>query len=1512
MASLPPLPRGYSFADDDAPAMPSAPVVASPRPPAGMFAAGGPPRRNTVPRPSPVADGRAAALSVYPGLHITDNRRDPNSALGRANPRSWHVASAGAIDSRPLPGMTFDDYLDGYRRAGFDIIESRDEVSNPSGHATGPHWHVVLGGGPPPLPEGYSFAEDGEVPPMPSVPSRPLIDPSSPPDWGGSRELLEDRAARTRAIAARIPRPQPPTITTSMMPAGNEANFNDGRYVADVPDPQQMASILGQLEAATDRGASEGELVALAQRLNVLTPEMRERIATHVRERDEDPDRVRPFNVFVPANVREAPARPRDELPPPGPDATPEEVQAWNMARIARANERSGASLRSHEPGLTERAGDLLGGALQPVMGRYAATEAGNNARDLLWWTGLGAAEDLQNYDEAQRRAMIEGRPLDMAGNQLGAQVSAAGLIPIIGPGTRRFGQGVRSLGSRVRGMFGRGRAAEELESGASPLAMAATGAGDEAPPVAAGMFANAGRAATPNIPARVPDRIDIGSPPPLPPGYSFADEPRIGRVAPLGEQPSPAEMADVARRVRPDDVLPIPANRIEDYDEAMRANPGTIRDYEAARPETFLDMRTLPHPRDSQRSIRHRGPLDAVAYLRYNGGVRDQGGELRHLGLNNAPRDGTGDRQLGALIRKDGMTLDEAGEMLWGAGYFRERPDVNEVLDVLADSQHGRRLWHPGDMDEVARYEAALDDWNAVTRARDEGAPAAERVGARIGRDDLDALDPPATAYEDLPRAGGRVANINLANIETSRDISRLLRNVEDRFGGFDAARRGEITHAETRALADELGMTADDLLQRRQGQALNAEQALAARQLLAKSSDEVLRLADKATGPEASDVVRAQFSEALLRHAAIHEQVSGAVTEAGRALSALRIAAKSRAVSGRIHQAAIEGAGGQRKLEDIAEGILNLQRQGVTAGGVNRFAVDALKPSLSDKLVELWYNSLLSGPQTHAVNILSNMLTAGLQLPEQAAAAGIGMLRRGVRAAMGKEDDFNRVMFSELGPRVVGLMQGAREGARAAGRTFITGDVADYVTKVESRSQRAISGWKGSVIRTPSRGLAAEDEFFKGIARRMEIAGLATRKARSEGLRGQALRDRIDDLTRNPTDEMLERALDYGRYLTFQRPMKGFPQSLSNWTQRQPWLKLFLPFIRTPTNIFKFAIERSPMAPILREVRDNLRAGGERQALAVARMALGTGLGLTVAQLAADGTITGGGPADRRALSLMRAQGWQPYSIRVGDQYYSYQRLDPLALTLGTAADMVGLQEHMTPAQADRAVALVLTSIISNLSDKTWLSGVSDVISAIDDPDRNLGRFVRRLGGSIAVPTGVAQIARTIDPVQREARTVLDAVRARIPGLSQTLMPRRDVWGDEIVNEGGLGPDIASPIWSSTRRDDPVTDELLRLGQNIGRPSRRAAGGDYTPWEYDRYQALAGRYTRGDLEEAMRDPSWQEMEDDDRRATVRRIVTRARRDARADINTPGPDGDWDALPVSAPPLPPGVSFID
>ncbi|WP_203309613.1 hypothetical protein [Sphingomonas beigongshangi] len=954
------------------------------------------------------------------------------------------------------------------------------------------------------------------------------------------------------------------------------------------------------------------------------------------------------------------------------------------------------------------------------------------------------------------------------------------------------------------------------------------------------------------------------------------------------------AERIAQAEGVTSRDMLPLPANTVDGVDEAARIEAGRYAPVRAPNEDAALSSRTMPSGTTGA-PVRKRGPADLVTWLRSEGSIRPQGGELQHFGIDNTPRQGmdfaSGEGRFGALVRNDGMGYDEAAQRAWEAGFFpdhAERPTVAEFLDTLqATHSGGNRAFRPEDLPEVDAFEAARRQRFDVERARDQGAPLAEDRGQPVGLSDLDANAPPVRAYEEWGENAPNLAgNIRLDKLDSPQEIKRALTQTDQIAGGFDAARRGRITQAETQNLAADLGMTADDLLKRRKGQAFNAEEALAARQLLARSGADLVNMAKRIARVQTpGDEMEAAFRKAWLRHAAIQEQVSGMTAEAGRLLQQFRMTADSRDVS-QVLSSLGETLGGTARMKEVAERIVDLENVGTTPAGINQFALRSLLPKWRDKAIELYINSLLSGPQTHAVNILSNTLTSLAQLPEHAVAAGIGAVRK----ALPGQAETDRVLFSELGTRAAGMVSGAREGMSAAARSFLTGDAADAVTKVESQ-MAAIGGRTGRIIRTPTRLLTAEDELFKGIASRMELNGLAMRQAVNEGLRGQAARDRAADLVLNPSDELLQRSMDYARYVTFQTPLRhgSFSAGLSAATQGQPIAKLLLPFIRTPMNILKFATERSPAALAMKSWRKEFAAGGARRDMAITRAVVGTGVGAAIYEMALAGHITGGGPADRNARRLLEANGWQPYSLKIGNRYYSYARLDPFSTMIGTVADMVDLRSHMTDAQQERSGTLVLAAIANNLMSKTWLSGLSSALEAVNDPGRYMDNFVSRTAGAIAVPALVAQTARETDPLMREARGPIDRIRSRIPGMSTSLNPRRDVFGRPVEAQDAIGPDIISPIYTGEDRGDPTISALIDAGATMSMPAKTYKEGGknvrWTPEQYDRLQAAVGALAKPQLDALVSSPSWRGMEREGQQNAVGNVMKRARTEAKRSV---------------------------
>ena len=115
----------------------------------GQSSSGGAVAPNATAPTDVVQNGRSVIEQIFPGISVTDNVRDPNSSLGRANPNSFHVKTGGAVDVKPIPGMTFPQFVGQIKSAGYKIAEAKNEVgAGRSKHATGDHWHVVIAKGP--------------------------------------------------------------------------------------------------------------------------------------------------------------------------------------------------------------------------------------------------------------------------------------------------------------------------------------------------------------------------------------------------------------------------------------------------------------------------------------------------------------------------------------------------------------------------------------------------------------------------------------------------------------------------------------------------------------------------------------------------------------------------------------------------------------------------------------------------------------------------------------------------------------------------------------------------------------------------------------------------------------------------------------------------------------------------------------------------------------------------------------------------------------------------------------------------------------------------------------------------------------------------------------------------------------------------------------------------------------------------------------------------------------------
>ena len=824
--------------------------------------------------------------------------------------------------------------------------------------------------------------------------------------------------------------------------------------------------------------------------------------------------------------------------------------------------------------------------------------------------------------------------------------------------------------------------------------------------------------------------------------------------------------------------------------------------------------------------------------------------------------------RMARALVDRGGWTPSQANEII--GGFMR-------AFEARAVSPRAAAL-------EAPTPRALAEDVGAPGRAPDE-----VLLGPVVrGLDDEFGIPPqpsPAVARAaeadltlrapDEPRApDARAGNLLLNKFDSTLDVATVLEAADTAAGGFAEARRAPQSFAQTEALAEQLGMTADELLKRPNGTAFNAEQSQAARSLLVASAEKVdaiaARIAQK--GDPGEDLLN-EFRDTVLRHVAIQEQVAGVVAEAGRALGILRNRASSVNITADMLDAMMAGkgsAGLQRAARNIIEAGKKNPRERAKA------IEKAYRATGFDVFLEYWYNAILSGPWTHLYNVLSTGANVLNSLPVTAGAAAIGAGKKLTGIQWGVERD--RVLGSEVYARGVGLLTGAVDGAKAFGTTMRTGGVSDNVDRLDTQVRRAIPGALGTVIRTPSRLLSAEDEFFKATARRMQLNAISLRMAHAEGLRGDAMTARAAELAKNPTEYLSAEADNFARYLTFQTEMGPGGKAVLRVLDAWPASRIVVPFVRTPINLMKTTVEHSPFAPLLTEWRDDVKAGGARADVALAKMAVGMGYGMAIATAAGYGLVTGAAPADKTERGALEASGWKPFSIRVGDQYVDYRRMDPFASILGIAATLGQPQTpHGKP--ADLASAFV-SGFLGQLTDKTFLTGLSDFVAAAsDESGSKIEAWVKRFAGSF-VPAIASQTAQTIDPSKRVTETLADTMQSRIPGMSQNLPAQRDILGDPLRTFSPVTP----------VENDRAAAAIVSTGARIGELGKTLQGRKLTGQEYDAYERLAGQYLREGIENWIDTPDWLEMDDAGRRELIEDLADEAREDARKELGLDQP----------------------
>ena len=432
-----------------------------------------------------------------------------------------------------------------------------------------------------------------------------------------------------------------------------------------------------------------------------------------------------------------------------------------------------------------------------------------------------------------------------------------------------------------------------------------------------------------------------------------------------------------------------------------------------------------------------------------------------------------------------------------------------------------------------------------------------------------------------------------------------------------------------------------------------------------------------------------------------------------------------------------------------------------------------------------EIGINALLSAPTTNEVNFLSGLLETYTSAFELALGAG-------------SKTEFNAAI-----KHLTGLHSNFNFSLKAFDQSFKTSDnfINRGAIKTDYKERFIISSddpgfvgkginTTGEIIRFPSQLMTATDALIQAPNLIGSIHYQGYIEGIQQGLKGEELgrfvKGHLDAIIeyyasnsgkgiKDPiTARILKRSQEFAKRSTFTEDIRtdgysGFgktAQKINEAANEVPLVRALMAFVRTPTNILKRQLRRTPVLNnLVGELRNDLNSVDPIvRNQARGQMRLANGLGTMIVSLVAVNALrkddpnyyppvilTGGGPdfttkEGRAVYSNMRKNGWQAYSIGslqkdkdgnaiIGEdgkpvyKYQSYERIDPLSTWIGLMVDFVNVSGFLTNDEYDEFMVGWIGAFSRNLIDRSYTRQVYEASRAIYDENRREDFFARQL---------------------------------------------------------------------------------------------------------------------------------------------------------------------------------------
>lgn len=635
----------------------------------------------------------------------------------------------------------------------------------------------------------------------------------------------------------------------------------------------------------------------------------------------------------------------------------------------------------------------------------------------------------------------------------------------------------------------------------------------------------------------------------------------------------------------------------------------------------------------------------------------------------------------------------------------------------------------------------------------------------------------------------------INTSKLNISDEAKKL---IDEEYGSIKPQIEGKVGKRLTNQEARDLAEQSSKILERAVGREQTLEWEAA-----------MLKLRQRLANAAESGQVTQEFLDDLLT-------VRTLGTDVGRKLQSLSVVADPKAVTAK--QAILSDI---LKLTDNTDEILRAAKD-VDFNNfkqASEFYRQFVKPSLLEWVDLLRYNSMLSSPLTHMVNIFSNLANSTLRAPlTKLVAGGLDLLSSSVLKKA-------RTQFAgEAGAYIAGYLKNTGEAFKRfvevwkGTRAFTHLDLRQMPL-----STKGAKATVEKVLSVPMRLLEGADQFFMALTESGERAALELRQGKGVKVKG-----------------LMEKATQEARYGLFRQELSPKGQGtllnaldaftakiLSLRNHPNPIVSLVskftVPFVSTPMNIFKQGIEYSPMG-----FATAIKSANKVEQLAKAM--IGTGVATLAGTLIASNRMTWAEPTSQAEKNAWRENGQQPYSVKIGNRWYSYQKLPPFIsfpLSMIAAVNDAVKNKKLTDSNAE----LVLTSFAKYaefLADQSYFKSIGDFFAAVSGDEFAIEKLVgnypqqlvpfRAFGGWLARLSDGLQ--RQIDNKAGFIDKQMQLLMMNVPFVTQRLESRRGPSGEPIEQRDRIIGAV-SPV--RTIGQTPKEAETIESAEELKRINRQ-----------------------------------------------------------------------------------------